>query len=67
MPPSVTDAAVGWECRPGRLEVHCEIGLPDEKGRVQILKVHTSTASKNGFLGPDVRELCSRVTPHHPR
>jgi hypothetical protein len=25
--------------RPGRLEVHVEIGLPDERGRVQILQV----------------------------
>lgn len=25
--------------RPGRLEVQVEIGLPDEQGRVQILKV----------------------------
>lgn len=25
--------------RPGRLEVQVEIGLPDEKGRLQILKV----------------------------
>lgn len=25
--------------RPGRLEVHVEIGLPDDKGRLQILKV----------------------------
>jgi vesicle-fusing ATPase len=28
--------------RPGRLEVQIEIGLPDEKGRHQILKIHTS-------------------------
>ena len=27
--------------RPGRLEVHVEIGLPDEKGRNQILGIHT--------------------------
>lgn len=27
--------------RPGRLEVHVEIGLPDDKGRLQILKVCT--------------------------
>lgn len=25
--------------RPGRLEVQVEIGLPDERGRVQILQV----------------------------
>jgi vesicle-fusing ATPase len=28
--------------RPGRLEVQIEIGLPDTKGRLQILKIHTS-------------------------
>jgi len=28
--------------RPGRLEVQIEIGLPDERGRLQILKIHTS-------------------------
>ena len=28
--------------RPGRLEVHMEISLPDEKGREQILNIHTS-------------------------
>lgn len=28
--------------RPGRLEVHIEISLPDESGRLQILNVHTA-------------------------
>ena len=27
--------------RPGRLEVVIEIGLPDEPGRLQIIKIHT--------------------------
>ena len=27
--------------RPGRLEVHIEIGIPSEEGRMQILKIHT--------------------------
>lgn len=27
--------------RPGRLEVHMEIGLPDLNGRIQILNIHT--------------------------
>ena len=27
--------------RPGRLEVHIEIGLPDEKGRQQIFKARS--------------------------
>jgi vesicle-fusing ATPase len=36
--------------RPGRLEVHVEIGLPDEHGRVQILTIHTKGMKANGFL-----------------
>ncbi|KAJ2764300.1 transport between ER and Golgi ATPase protein, partial [Coemansia nantahalensis] len=40
--------------RPGRLEVHIEIGLPDESGRLQILKIHTAKIRKNGILAPDV-------------
>jgi len=40
--------------RPGRLEVHIEISLPDEEGRHQILKIHTSKMSENSFLGADV-------------
>ena len=28
--------------RPGRLEVHIEIGLPDLHGRGQILDIHTA-------------------------
>lgn len=40
--------------RPGRFEVHVEIGLPDEKGRVQIFEIHTKTMRKNNLLGPDV-------------
>lgn len=27
--------------RPGRFEVHVEIGLPNEEGRLEILKIHT--------------------------
>ena len=40
--------------RPGRLEVHMEISLPDEHGRVQILKIHTSKMRESGNLDPDV-------------
>ncbi|WZN65110.1 vesicle-fusing ATPase [Chloropicon roscoffensis] len=40
--------------RPGRMEVQIEIGLPDEKGRVQILTIHTSKMQTNSFLGRDV-------------
>ncbi len=40
--------------RPGRLEVHMEISLPDEHGRQQILKIHTAKMKENGVLSPDV-------------
>ncbi len=40
--------------RPGRLEIHMEIGLPDEKGRIQILGIHTQKMRENQKLGTDV-------------
>lgn len=40
--------------RPGRLEVHMEISLPDEKGRLQILNIHTDKMRTNGVLDNDV-------------
>lgn len=40
--------------RPGRLEVHMEIGLPTESGRLQILKIHTSKMRSNNALSDDV-------------
>lgn len=40
--------------RPGRLEVHIEISLPDEHGRQQILRIHTSKMRENGMLSGDV-------------
>eukprot|EP00834_Sanchytrium_tribonematis_P001509 NODE_38_length_35257_cov_0.939047.p3 type:complete len:663 gc:universal NODE_38_length_35257_cov_0.939047:5749-7737(+) len=45
--------------RPGRLEVHMEIGLPDEAGRLQILKIHTTKMTNNKMLGTnvDLKEL----------
>ena len=52
--------------RPGRLELHLEIGLPDEDGRLQIFKIHTSKMKANGLLGSDVdlNEL-SRMTKNY--
>ncbi|KAF2772678.1 AAA-domain-containing protein [Teratosphaeria nubilosa] len=49
--------------RAGRLEVHVEISLPDERGRQQILKIHTSKMASNGKLAPDVdlAELAKRT------
>lgn len=40
--------------RAGRLEVHIEISLPDEHGRVQILNIHTADMKKNKLLDPSV-------------
>mmetsp|Transcript_12649 Transcript_12649/g.22783 ORF Transcript_12649/g.22783 Transcript_12649/m.22783 type:complete len:785 (-) Transcript_12649:37-2391(-) len=40
--------------RPGRLEVHVEISLPDEEGRCQILAIHTSKMRTNKMLASDV-------------
>jgi vesicle-fusing ATPase len=35
--------------RPGRLEVQIEVSLPDEKGRFDILTIHTDKMLKNGY------------------
>ncbi|XP_069033384.1 vesicle-fusing ATPase isoform X2 [Embiotoca jacksoni] len=40
--------------RPGRFEVKMEIGLPDEKGRVQILTIHTNKMRNFNLLAVDV-------------
>ena len=40
--------------RPGRLEVHMEISLPDEHGRAQILKIHTTKMRNNNVMDSDV-------------
>lgn len=40
--------------RPGRLEVHMEISLPDEAGRVQIFRIHTMKMRTNNFMASDV-------------
>ena len=47
--------------RPGRLEMHIEISLPDEDGRRQILKIHTSKMRDNDVIDRDVNveELAS--------
>lgn len=49
--------------RAGRLEVHMEISLPDEQGRAQILKIHTTKMRKNDVLEADVNtdELAKRT------
>ncbi|XP_070962694.1 vesicle-fusing ATPase isoform X2 [Oncorhynchus clarkii lewisi] len=49
--PDLIDEAL---LRPGRLEVKMEIGLPDEKGRVQILNIHMAKMRQFNLLGSDV-------------
>ncbi|MEQ2278607.1 hypothetical protein AMECASPLE_000643 [Ameca splendens] len=49
--PDLIDEAL---LRPGRLEVKMEIGLPDEKGRVQILNIHTAKMRQYNLLASDV-------------
>uniref|UniRef100_A0A915EHE6 Vesicle-fusing ATPase n=1 Tax=Ditylenchus dipsaci TaxID=166011 RepID=A0A915EHE6_9BILA len=40
--------------RPGRMEVQLEISLPDEVGRVQILKIHTARMREYNKMDPSV-------------
>ncbi len=40
--------------RPGRFEVHIEIGLPDFEGRKQILMLHTKKLRDNNILDSNV-------------
>ncbi|XP_030591260.1 vesicle-fusing ATPase isoform X3 [Archocentrus centrarchus] len=49
--------------RPGRFEVKMEIGLPDEKGRVQILNIHTNKMRSFNLLAHDVdvKELAAET------
>ena len=40
--------------RPGRFEVHIPIGLPDEEGRLEILRIHTLAMQKSNRLDASV-------------
>ncbi|CAK9237969.1 unnamed protein product [Sphagnum troendelagicum] len=46
-----------------RMDVQIEIGLPDEKGRFQILSIHSNKMKENSFLSADVdlKELASKT------
>ena len=48
--------------RPGRFEVHIEIGLPDEKGRLDILKIHTNKMNSTGYLRDVNLEQIAEIT-----
>lgn len=47
--------------RPGRLEVHVEIGLPDTKGRTQILGIHTKNMREANRITPEVLERMPEI------
>jgi len=51
--------------RSGRFEIQIEISLPDEKGRAQILRIHTKKLSQSKALADDVDiEELARLTPN---
>ncbi|MEK6969560.1 MAG: AAA family ATPase [Nanoarchaeota archaeon] len=59
--------------RPGRLDRLIEVGLPDEEGRLEILKVHTTrmnlqkvklkelAKAMENFSGADIRAVCTEA------
>ncbi len=68
--PDILDTAV---TRPGRLERLIEVGLPDEKGRLEILKVHSSkmhltkvnmkvlAKEMENFSGAEIKAVCTEA------
>jgi len=64
--------------RPGRLEVHIEIPLPDQEGRREILNIHFDALRKRGRLSQPLMQAIDgrksrsaqtnqRWTPKRPR
>ena len=52
--------------RPGRFEVHVEIGLPDEDGRVEIFRIHTRGMRENNIMASDVSlEELAKMTKNY--
>lgn len=49
--------------RPGRFEIHLKIDLPDEKGRFDILSIHTKKMGENGLLSEnvDLKEIAKKT------
>jgi len=69
--PDILDPAL---IRPGRLDRLIEIGLPDEKGRKEIFRIHTRdmpigkdvkfsflVKETKGFSGADIKALCTEA------
>lgn len=52
--------------RAGRIEVHIEIGLPDNKGREQIFKIHTNKMRTNKRIDKNVNiNMLSDMTENY--
>lgn len=51
--------------RPGRFDISCHIGLPDEVGRRQILNIHTESLRKNGLLGDVDLDMLAKCTENY--
>ena len=50
--------------RSGRLGTLIEVGLPDRKGRPEIINIHTKTLLKNSLISDDVNiEYLIHETP----
>lgn len=69
--PDILDPAL---LRPGRLDRKIEIGLPNESGRLEILKIHAKKITVKGvvnfesiaklcenFNGADLRNVCTEA------
>ena len=69
--PDVLDPAL---LSPGRLDRKIEISLPNEQGRIEVLKIHASTITKHGdidyeqcaklaegFNAADLRNVCTEA------
>lgn len=69
--PDILDPAL---LRPGRLDRKVEIGLPNEAGRLEILKIHAKKITIKGdvnfesvakicenFNGADLRNVCTEA------
>jgi len=52
--------------RSGRFELHVEVSLPDEEGRLEILSIHTNTMKINNYLSQDVDlRYLSKITKNY--
>ena len=52
--------------RPGRFEIHVEITICDEPGRIQILNIHTKKMRENNVLDKDVSiEEIAKLTKNY--